>query len=196
MTVSAFDPRRRQALGALAALAFGASAAVAQASTRAQREMQIHKVTELGLEIWVENEPPWEAELMPGPSLPRFVAQSPTDYYPPSVMTYVASPRALTAAESFESMAVSTIRRAAENYNLSASAWAALRPEPARYGVLEGFESTFDGIANGEQVSVRVFVGRAPGRFPVALQAYTLRGKIDHLREPVRRAWTSLKYLG
>ncbi|MEF7615662.1 hypothetical protein V4F39_17235 [Aquincola sp. MAHUQ-54] len=111
---------RRQALRRLAtAMCAGVAAPViAQDKARALREMQIHRVEALGLEIWVEN-----------------------------------------------------------------------------HGVLQGFGATFAGKAQGDAVDVRVFIGQSPGRLPVAMQAYTLRGKLDHLDEPIRRSWGKVKYL-
>ena len=165
------------------------------AAERAKREMQIHKVTELGLEIWVENEPPWDAELMRAVTLPSFVVQSPADYYPPAVMTYISLPASAVDDASMLGMATTAIRRAAENYRVTPTTRVTLKPQPARYGELSGFEADFEGWANGEAVDVKVFVGHQPGRFPVAMQAYTLRGKLAQLVEPTRRAWGHVKYL-
>lgn len=161
------------------------------AEPRAPREMRIHRVGALGLEIWVENQPPWEAEVMQGRSLPVFVVQSPSNYYPPAVMTYVGMPSTSGGGQSLEAMSTRAIRRAAWNYGLGARRLS-IRPEAARYGALSGYEATFDGVANGEAVQVKVFVGQAPGRSPVAMQVYTLRGKLAHLSEPIRRAWNHI----
>ena len=167
----------------------------AVAADRALREMQVHKVAELGLEIWVENQPPWEAEVMKAVTLQSFVVQSPADYYPPAVMTYISLPRAAVDDAALMGVATTAIRRAAENYRVSATKRVALEPKPARYGQLEGYEASFEGWAHGEAVEVRVFVGHVPGRFPVAMQAYTQKGKLSQLGEPIRRAWTHVKYL-
>jgi hypothetical protein len=165
------------------------------ATERALREMQIHKVRELGLEIWVENQPPWSAELLKAATLPRFVVQSPADYYPPAVMTYIGMPGSAVDPNALLDVATTAIRRAAENYNLPGPQRVVLKPTPVSYGAFNGYEATFDGWANSEAVEVKVFVGQAAGGFPVAMQAYTLRGQLAQLREPIRRAWASLKYL-
>lgn len=124
-----------------------------------------------------------------------FVAQSPANYYPPAIMTYVAMPQVGGSTQTFKTLATSAIRRAAQNYGGTAAARLVVRLEEARYGVLEGFEATFDGVANGEEVQIRVFVRHTPGRFPIAMQIYSLRGKLTHLSEPIRRAWTNVRYL-
>ncbi|MEF7615657.1 hypothetical protein V4F39_17210 [Aquincola sp. MAHUQ-54] len=189
---------RRQALRRLAtAMCAGVAAPViAQDKARALREMQIHRVEALGLEIWVENQPPWETQLIQGKSLPVFAAQSPDHYHPPSVMTWVSHARAQSPGELFPAMALGAIRAAAQNYGAPKAVWRALSPVEARHGLLQGFEATFAGKAQGDAVDVRVFIGQSPGRFPVAMQAYTLRGKLDHLDEPIRRSWGKVKYLG
>ena len=184
----------------LMSLAFMVALTSAQAveppvSTRAQREMQIHKVPQLGLEIWVENQPPWEVELKKAKTLQTFVAQSPPDYYPPAVMTYLTVPGRSVEAAVLAGVAKTAIRQAAENYRVTPTVRVVLEPQPARYGSLTGYESSFEGWANGEAVEVKVFVGHVPGSAPVAMQVYTLRGKLAHLSEPIRRAWTNVKYL-
>jgi hypothetical protein len=178
-----------------ALLCLGAGPALS-ASARAQREMQIHKVDALGLEIWVENQPPWQTQLMDGPSLPIFAAQSPANYHPPSVMTYTSVRHAAPPPEGFEAMAIGAVRRAAQNYRVPPAIRLSLMPRPASHGMLQGYEAVFEGMAQGDAVDVKVFIGQAPGKHPVAMQAYTLRGKMAHLDEPIRRAWGKLRYLG
>ena len=167
----------------------------AHAADRALREMQIHKVAELGLEIWVENQPPWEAELMKASTLQSFVVRSPADYYPPAVMTYISLPGSVVDNANMLGVATTAIRRASENYRVPGTQRVVLKPQPAQHGPFTGYEASFDGWANGEAVEVRVFVGHVPGRFPVAMQAYTQKGKLAQLSQPIRRAWGNLKYL-
>jgi hypothetical protein len=169
------------------------AAGVADASM--QREMQIYKVTALGLEIWVENQPAWETELSNKTGRPIFVAQSPDFYHPPVVMTYASWPKDNVAPEFMRDMAVTAIRRASENFGLNAAQARGIQPYEANYGDLRGFEGTFEGVAGGMPAEVRVFVGQAPGKFPVALSVYTLRGKLNNLNEPLRRSWGKVKYL-
>ena len=82
-----------------------------QKKLRALREMQVHKVTEIGLEIWVENQPAWETELTRVGARPSFVAQSPDSYHPPTIMSYASWPNERVTEERLESMAVTAIRR-------------------------------------------------------------------------------------
>lgn len=188
---------RRAMLQGLSGLAVALGAGPVCATTaRALREMQIHKVDRLGLEIWVENQPPWQTQMIEGPSLPIFAAQSPANYHPPAVMTYTAVRQGTAPLEGMESLAIGAIRRAAQNYRVPPAIRLSLMPKPASHGMLEGYESVFEGTAQGDAVDVKVFIGQAAGKFPVAMQAYTLRGKMAHLDEPIRRAWGKLKYLG
>lgn len=182
---------------ALALVLLGAAfiADPVHAADRALREMQVHKVAELGLEIWVENQPPWEAELMKAVTLPSFVVQSPADYYPPAVMTYISLPGSAVDDSAMMGVATTAIRRASENYRVPGTQRVVLKPQPAQHGPFIGYEASFEGWANGEAVEVKVFVGHVPGRFPVAMQAYTQKGKLTQLKEPIRRAWANVKYL-
>lgn len=179
--------------GSLAlALAMGG---IGVADARALREMQVHKVPELGLEIWVENQPAWETELSNKTGHPTFVAQSPDFYHPPVVMTYASWPKEKVEPEFMRDMAVTAIRRASENFGLNAAQARGIQPYEVSYGDLRGYEGTFEGTAGGTAMDVRVFVGQAPGKFPVALSVYTLRGKLNNLNEALRRGWGKVKYL-
>ena len=65
----------------------------------------------------------------------------------------------------------------------------------AAYGDLKGYEAAFNGMANGEKMDIKVIVGNAQGKGPVNTYAYTLRDKLDHLSESIRRSWGNAKYL-
>jgi hypothetical protein len=169
--------------------------AVAPSAPAAPRQMQIHKVAELGLEIWVENQPVWETQLSSQTGHPTFVAQSPEGYHPPTVMTYASWPKEKVAPDLLIDMATTAIRRASENFGLNAGQARNLDITAAKYGSLVGYESVFKGLYDHVAMDVRVFVGQAPGKYPVALNMYTLRGKMANLDEQRRRAWGNLRYL-
>lgn len=186
-------------IGATACGALAASPAAptteSAAPKRALRQMQIHKVPALGLEVWVENQPEWETDLSTATGHPIFGAISPEGYHPPTVMTYASWPKERPSQESMQGVADSAIRRASQNFGLNIAQARGLVINPVTYGKLVGYESFFKGLNNKVPMDVVVFVGQEPGRFPVALTAYTLRGKMDNLNEQRRRAWGKLAYL-
>lgn len=179
-----------------AAAAVPAKAPPATASKTALREMEVHRSTELKLEIWVENQPPWTTQLSTATGHPTFVAQSPDDYHPPTVMMYSTFPGEKVSDPLFQTMASSAIRRAATNFGLTVGQARGIILNPATYGVLRGYEGVFAGKAQGELLDVQIFVGQAAQRFPVVLTIYTLRGKLPNLMEQRRRAWSKVQYLG
>lgn len=193
-------------LAAACALGLGLAAVLAAPAAHAQnngapagkrelRHMQVYRVYELGLELWVENQPPWNAQLSNATGRPTFVAQSPESYHPPTVMTYMSFPKEKVPAGGLHDMAGSAIRRASRDFGLSEEWSLSVPVREAQYGVLRGYEGWFQGKADGTVVDVLVFVGQAPGRFPVAFSVYTVRGKMSSLHEQIRRAWTNVKYL-
>ncbi|MRW90356.1 hypothetical protein GJ699_10195 [Duganella sp. FT80W] len=184
--------KRRQHLGMLGALAMMAGGVRA---APALREMQVYKLNDLKLEVWVENQPPWTTELSMLTGHPTFVAQSPDSYHPPTVMTYASWPDRKSPDNNLHNMAVTAIRTASLNFGLNQGQARGINPLGAEYGVLRGYEATFDGMVEGTPMDVTVFIGQAPGRFPVALTVYTLRGKSGTLTENRRRSWGKLKYL-
>lgn len=95
----------------------------------------------------------------------------------------------------FGTVARTAIVRAAQNFGLGPADSRAFVPKPAKHGVLNGQEAIFAGSKGKTAMDVRVFVGQSAGRFPVVLTLYTLRGKMHHLDEHVRRAWSRISYL-
>jgi len=167
----------------------------ADGGRRALREMQIHQVAALGLEIWVENQPAWETQVSARSGHPTFYAQSPQDYVPPAVMSFAAFPKERVDQKSMQAMATRAIKQASLNFGLTPAQSGSILALKAEYGVLSGYEATFAGMADGVPMDVTVFVGQQPGKFPVALSIYTIRGKINALAEQRRRAWTKIRYL-
>ncbi len=97
--------------------------------------------------------------------------------------------------ESLGDVAVDVVSAALRNYHSDQLIKLVEALVYASYGVLQGYELRFSGIADGERVDVVVFLGQGPERFPVLLQAYTLAGKLDALADHIRRSWTSVRYL-
>ena len=195
---------RRSVLFGAAALALArgssgapqpAGATAAGTRDRLQREMQIHRVRELGLEIWIENQPPWDFQRVDVNGRPQWAASSPDNYHPPSALVFASWPDVPSMETFVETTAGHAIRRASRNFGLNPQDSRAIKVTPARHGVLEGFESDFVGKVEQVVMDVRVFVGRQPGKFPVALTAYTLQGKLGLLSEVMRRSFTHVKYL-
>jgi hypothetical protein len=164
-------------------------------SARALRQMQIHRLNELGLEVWVENQPVWSTQLTENGGHPGFVAHSPDAYHPPTVMSYGSWPAQRVPDELVTIVASSAIQRASANFGLNAGEARAIVPVAARHGELNGFEASFIGKVGARPMDVKIFVGQAPGKFPVVMSIYTLQGKLHLLDEVLRRAWGKVRYL-
>ena len=186
---------RRQWLQTSACTLLASALHSTHAQPRHLREMQIHKVPELGLAIWVENQPPWEAELSHTSGHPSFIVQSPDHHHPPVVVTYASWPQERVSDAQLPQVASSAIQRASQNFGLNLAQARAVPKNAVQYGVLSGFEGQCVGRVQGVAMDVRIFVGQTSGKFPVALSIYTLEGKMGHLGEVLRRSWGQLRYL-
>lgn len=160
---------------------------------RVPRPMRIHHVEALNLEIWTERDPTWEIGLSALQGQSVFSAETPALTYPPAGMTWMSDPSIKFSAADLEGGARGAIHQAARNYGARDVEGLALRR--AQYGELSGYEAQFAGLAHGTRVDVLVFVGHRPSRPAVVAHAYTLEGKLDHIREHIRRSWTHLRYL-
>jgi len=155
--------------------------------------MRIHKVIELGLEIWTEATPEWDTRLERIDEQSRFVAETPALTYPPAGMTWVSKPHSLFAENEVESAARGAIDRIAHGYGVPESS--AIELKMAHYGDLTGFQADFSAPRRTTPVDVRIFLGHKPGRAAVVMQASTLQGKLRHIDEHIRRSWTNVRYL-
>lgn len=196
-------PRYRQfmlgsavALALSAALGFSSIIEAQQATVKpALRPMQIHQLPTLGLEIWTEREPQWITELVSYRYRDVFTVQSPLLSYPPVAMTFTSFSRMQLAQDELSPLAEQVFQHGVKNYSGTATEAGQLTIVAATHGPLQGFETQFRGIADGESVDVRMFLGKAEDKPPVLLQAYTLAGHIDSISEHIRRSWSNVSYL-
>ncbi|MEM8499617.1 MAG: hypothetical protein AAF542_16460 [Pseudomonadota bacterium] len=179
------------------ALAIVAVAAVLplQSSDREQRPMNVVQIPSMGLEIWTERTPEWITEIVYRGSKPVFTAQTPVKTYPPAVMSFVRFPGMAIKPGSLEDVASEAFSSAWENYAVPTEARQNEEIFPASYGEMVGFESSFPGFARGDPVDIKAFVGRVEGQGTIMMQVYTLRGKLPHISESIRRSWTNIRYL-
>jgi hypothetical protein len=158
------------------------------------REVQTLSVPALKLKIRAENQPPWETSFNQDSGRPTLIVQSPYYYHPSTVMTYQSYPEMTVASSELPFIAETAIRTGSKHFGLSEGHARALSIVPAQYGAIKGYESTFMGKAQGDQVQVKIFVGQGDHQFPVALTVYTQPSKLPLLKEVIRRNWTNLEY--
>ena len=161
------------------------------AATRAGRPMIIHRLTQMNLEIWTEQDPEWETQLKTGNDALTFSAETPALAYPPTHMSWTISPALTIEPDQLEAAARGVLYQVALNY----------RTQPPQqvikqeYGELEGYEATFQAEPHNIPLDVRVFCGHREGKPMVVMQVVTMKGKLSHASEHVRRSWTHLRYL-
>lgn len=163
----------------------------ATAGTRAGRPMIIHRLSEMNLEIWTEQDPEWETNLKQSAHALTFTAETPALAYPPTHMSWTISPRLKFEPHELESAARGVLYQMALHYRTPPPQ----QINPAQYGELIGYEATFQAEPQNIPVDVRVFFGHREGMPMVVMQVVTLKGKLQHVAEHVRRSWTHLRYL-
>ena len=161
---------------------------------RVKREMVINHVDEIGLEIWSENNPAWLTQVRKRGAKFEFVAETPRSYYPPAAMHYMHFAGMEVKDGEMKGIALNAIQQAALNFGVPSSEVSAIQPVPATYSELKGYEAVFKGKANGEDMDIKMFIGNSQGKGPVSMYIYTMRGKLGHLSEVIRRAWQNVKY--
>lgn len=173
--------------------AIGMLTLTATAAERAGRPMIIHRVAELGLEIWTEQDPQWETQLRVASDATIFTAETPALTYPPAYMSWTSQPQTTFADGDMEAAARGALYQVAANYGVQSPDQLSI--ERKQYGELSGYESVFTAISQQVPVEVRAFCGHRPGHPAVVMQASTLRHKLGHLSEQIRRSWSHVRYL-
>lgn len=153
--------------------------------------MIIHRLPELNLEIWTEQDPEWETHVDDRWVAPTFVAQPPALTYPPAHMSWTMLPHLRFQQDEMEAATRGVLHQMAINYGVSPPKLLT----PRQYGDLTGYEATFQAVSDGLPIDAHVFCGHREGKPAVVMQVVTLRGKLPHLSEHIRRSWTNLRYL-
>jgi hypothetical protein len=180
---------KRAALVIASLSAFSSIDAIA--ATRAGRPMIIHRLSAMNLEIWTEQDPEWETRLKQSPNSQTFTAETPALTYPPTHMSWTIAPTLKFEPHELEAAAHGVLHQIAIRYRTHP-------PEQilhAQYGDLVGYEAIFQAEPQNIPIDVRVFCGHSEGKPMVVMQAVTLKGKLTHVAEHIRRSWTHLRYL-
>jgi hypothetical protein len=165
----------------------------ATAAPRAGRPMIIHRLPELGLEIWTEQDPEWETRLDERSGAPTFIAETPALTYPPAHMSWTTLPQLRFDTRDLEPSARGALHQVAANHQLRQPQQIPITKR--QYGDLTGYEAVFEARSQNIPIEVRAFCGHRPGKQPVLMQLTTLKNKSTHLAEHIRRSWSNVRYL-
>jgi hypothetical protein len=165
--------------------------ASANAQPRIGRPMIIHRLPELNLEIWTEQDPEWETHLDGTSRAPTFMAESPALTYPPAQMSWTTLSFVRFEPHEMEEATRGVLHQMALNHGVQPPS--DLRPR--QYGELTGYEAIFPAESDGLPIDVQVFCGHREGKPAVVMQVVTFRDKLTHLSEHIRRSWTHVRYL-
>lgn len=160
-----------------------------------QAEVSMVEVQVVGLRIPRELTPqPWQTKIVP-PTDPRdthrFILHAPETMVTPLAIV----------VQSFKNEAVSQsdIGEFGSGLIHSLAPRMGARSRPAvglaRFGLLEGAKSLFGTSQAGTALDVLMFVGQAPGKWPVLLQAQMAAGTFSSLAPAIDRCWTGIEYL-
>lgn len=161
------------------------------AKPRTGRPMIIHRLPELNLEIWTEQDPQWETRLHETAVAATFVAESPALSYPPAHMSWTTLGNVTFQTSDMEEATRGVVHQMALNYGVKPPKHMRQR----QYGDLTGYEVTFAAQSEDLPIDVHLFCGHREGKPAVVMQVVTLRDKLPHLSEQIRRSWTHLRYL-
>jgi hypothetical protein len=165
----------------------------ANAGPRIGRPMIIHRLPALGLEIWTEQDPEWETQLIERSAAATFIAETPALTYPPAHMSWTTMPQLTFEPRDLQAAAKGALHQVAANHHVRAPAEIPITRQ--RYGELIGYETVFDARSQNIPIEVRAFCGHRAGKPPVLMQVTTLKNKSAHLAEHIRRSWSNVRYL-
>lgn len=167
------------------------ASANAAANQRTGRPMIIHRLPDLNLEIWTEQDPQWETRLERAGRAITFVAEPPALTYPPAHMSWTTLKHFTFQQDQMEAATRGVLHQMAINYGVQPPRHLRQR----QYGELAGYEASFQAESDGLPIDVHLFCGHREGKPAVVMQVVTLRDKLPHLSEHIRRSWTHVRYL-
>jgi len=161
----------------------------------AERIMSVHEFDQLGLVIWIEKDPEYLFEIVPGKRKPILRINTPANVYPPISMSIVSFKNMSVLPHEFDSVFNSLLETALKQHGLNPKHITNIIKQEKVYGDLTGTEVEFQTNIHGELADAKIFLGQGYGNGPILLQAYTLAGKMSHIDGQLRRSWGNLKYL-
>lgn len=170
----------------MCSMAFSAGAA-----NRVGRPMIIHRIPEMKLEIWTEQDPQWETHSSDAGGAFTFIAETPALTYPPAHMSWTVQPKLQFQQHEIAAAARGALHQVAATYRVPMPQ----QIEQKSYGELTGYETTFQAESDNLPIDVRIFCGHRPGQPAVVMQVVTLKDKLPHLSEHIRRSWSKVRYL-
>ncbi|MDY6944324.1 MAG: hypothetical protein SXG53_01280 [Pseudomonadota bacterium] len=153
--------------------------------------MIIHRLPELNLEIWTEQDPQWEVHLHETNGATTFIAEPPALSYPPAHMSWTSLPQLRFEQGEMEAATRGVLHQMAISYGVQPPKDLQQR----QYGDLTGYEAIFAAESEDLPIDVHLFCGHREGKPAVVMQVVTLRDKLPHLSEHIRRSWKNLRYL-
>lgn len=160
---------------------------------RMLREMQGIWVNDGRYEVTLPNDPAWLWQVDQVKNRPTFTAQTPELYYPPITSTITTYKKIkVEDQKQLKIIADSALKIAAKNYQ--STDFNVKTVKATTYTSLSGYETTFTGIAHGQAVVVRAFVGHTPKFKLLSLQAYAPKQKLAAMQAPVEAIWNSIHF--
>jgi hypothetical protein len=160
---------------------------------RMLREMQGIWVNDGGYEVTLPNDPAWLWQVDQVNNRPVFTAQTPELYYPPVTSTITTYKKVkVQDKKQLKLIADSALEIAAKNYQ--SKDFDVNTVKALAYTSLSGYETTFTGIAHGQAVVIRAFVGHNLQFKLISLQAYAPKQKLAAMQKPVEAIWNSIHF--
>lgn len=157
------------------------------------REIQ-HILVSAGYQVAVDNDPPWQYDVINQGGGGVFIAQTPEAYYPPAAVNIRYHPETAVASDEMLAFARGVLEGTVKNFGSQVNA-AEIKLSSARYGELEGYQGDFPGLVNGQKQDIRLFVARNVGGKAMTLIAFTLPGKMGHIEPAIERIWRHIRFL-
>lgn len=157
-----------------------------------RREVQVLTDKRSGYSIKVDNDPAWLFEERGDDGASILLLATPLLVAPPLTMAVIDNKTVLGKNDELEHISRFALRGAADNFSVPSG----IEPdiEPAAYGDITGYQSRFNGTANGKSVAVKVFVGARAANNLFTLYAYTFADKDEHLERTTTRIWNTIEF--
>ncbi|WGL15428.1 hypothetical protein PVT68_11680 [Microbulbifer bruguierae] len=155
------------------------------------RQLQIIQVGDL-FRLGVDTDPPWQWDVLTGNNSPVFTAESPSNYYPSTVVEFSYYPQWVLKndLQAIRTAAMEAVSASSKKFGIVLDV-SQIDLQPFEFERFSGFRANFTASYNSSLRDVELYIGRSLSGHPVSMTVITLPGKLPHLVHLISRVGNS-----
>ena len=143
-------------------------------------------------EVGIDNDPRWAYQKEDKKNVIEFTAQTPENYYPPSVIHITYHKDIAATGTELKKVAESAIKQAEANFGVSKSTLNSMKQVTFRN--LSGYEVIFRAKVGSEIQDIKLTIAKSPKGNMLSLMTLTLPDKLAHIQPAAKRLYDNITF--